>query len=141
MVMQRLSSVRRLHTARSGWALIDVIIGGVILGIGLAAVALSLAPGVLLGLLASYNAWTLPGARAQSFLIISAITYLVALAGFSHSIVGSSEVFLLIFSGKASALALIAASLIPAILGNLLGGAGIFALLAHAQVRSDAEAK
>ena len=86
-------------------------------------------------------AWTLPGARAQSFLIISAITYLVALAGFSHSIVGSSEVFLLIFSGKASALALIAASLIPAILGNLLGGAGIFALLAHAQVRSDAEAK
>ena len=38
MVMRRLSSVRRLHTARSGWALIDVIIGGVILGIGLAAV-------------------------------------------------------------------------------------------------------
>ena len=38
MVMQTPSSVRRLHTARSGWALIDVIIGGVILGIGLAAV-------------------------------------------------------------------------------------------------------
>ena len=28
--MRRLSSVRRLRTARSGWALIDVIIGGVI---------------------------------------------------------------------------------------------------------------
>ena len=38
MVTRRLSSVRRLHTVRSGWALIDVIIGGVILGIGLAAV-------------------------------------------------------------------------------------------------------
>ena len=38
MVMQPPSSVRRLRTTRSGWALIDVIIGGVILGIGLAAV-------------------------------------------------------------------------------------------------------
>lgn len=85
-------------------------------------------------------AWTLPNARGQSFQIIAAITYLVALGGFSHSIVGSSEVFLLIFSGKAG-VSLIATSLIPAIFGNLLGGAGIFALLAHAQVRSDATAR
>ena len=36
--MQSLPSVKRLQSARRGWALIDVIIGGVILGIGLAAV-------------------------------------------------------------------------------------------------------
>lgn len=93
------------------------------------------------GFLIAVLAWILPSAREQSFLLVTAVTYLVAVAGFSHSIVGSDEVFLLIFSRNGDALSLIAGSLVPAILGNLVGGAGIFALLAHAQVRSDANAK
>ncbi len=93
------------------------------------------------GFLIAVMAWMLPSAREQSFLLITAITYLVGVAGFSHSVVGADEVFLLIFAGKGSAVSLIARSLVPAILGNFLGGAGIFALLAHAQVRSDVQAK
>lgn len=91
------------------------------------------------GFLIAILAWTLPSAREQSFLLIAAITYVVGVAGFSHSVVGADEVFLLIFSGRANAVSLITGSLVPAILGNLVGGAGIFALLAHAQVRSDAK--
>ena len=92
------------------------------------------------GFLIAIIAWILPSSREQSFWIIGALTYLVGIAGFSHSIVGSDEVFLLIFNGAAGP-SLILGSIVPALLGNLVGGAGIFALLAHAQVRSDAHAR
>lgn len=89
------------------------------------------------GFMIAILAWSLPNAREQAFWVILAITYVVALAGFSHSIVGSDEVFLLVFTGKVGAWEGIMGSLVPAILGNLVGGAGIFALLAHAQVRGE----
>ncbi len=89
------------------------------------------------GFMIAIIAWTLPNAREQSFLVIFAITYVVAIGGFSHSIVGSVEAFLLLFTGHATAAQAVGSLILPAIVGNLLGGAGIFALLAHAQVRSD----
>jgi formate/nitrite transporter FocA (FNT family) len=82
-------------------------------------------------------AWSLPNAREQSLLVIFAITYVVAIGGFSHSIVGSDEAFLLLFSGHTGVWQTFGQLLLPAILGNLLGGAGLFALLAHAQVRGE----
>lgn len=93
------------------------------------------------GFMIAILAWSLPNAREQAFWVILAITYVVALAGFSHSIVGSDEVFLLVFTGKVGAWDGIMGSLIPAIFGNLLGGAGVFALLAHAQVRGEMREK
>jgi len=88
------------------------------------------------GFVIAILAWALPNARSQSVAVIFVLTYILTIAGFSHSIVGSSEAFLLLFAGKAGvaqALTLIAA----AVLGNLIGGAGIFAVLAHAQVRGE----
>ena len=88
------------------------------------------------GFLIAIVAWTLPNAREQTFLVVFGIVYVVAIGGFSHSVVGSTETFLLLFSGKiggGQALAF----LVPAVLGNLFGGAGLFALLAHAQVREE----
>ena len=88
------------------------------------------------GFLIAIVAWTLPNAREQAFFVVFGIVYVVAIGGFSHSVVGSTETFLLLFSGKiggAQALAF----LVPAVLGNLFGGAGLFALLAHAQVREE----
>ena len=122
----------------------DALRAGVFIAI--ASKVITLGPGatfvnaVPAGFLIAVLAWILPSAREQSFLLVTAEAYLVAVAGFSHSIVGSDEVFLLIFSGNGDAFSLIAGSLVPAILGNLVGGAGMFALLAHAQVRSDANA-
>ncbi|WP_188657012.1 formate/nitrite transporter family protein [Sphingomonas metalli] len=91
------------------------------------------------GFLIATIAWILPNARAQAFLVIFAITYIVAIAGFSHSVVGSDEAFLLMFAGHAGVGETLFALIAPAVLGNLVGGAGLFAVLAHAQVRSDAE--
>jgi formate/nitrite transporter FocA (FNT family) len=91
------------------------------------------------GFLIAIIAWTLPAARDQAFWVILSITYVVAIAGFSHSIVGSDEAFLLMFTGHAGVAQTLFALIAPAVLGNLVGGAGVFALLAHAQVRSDVE--
>jgi formate/nitrite transporter FocA (FNT family) len=89
------------------------------------------------GFMIAILAWSLPNAREQSLLVIFAITYVVAIGGFSHSIVGSDEAFLLLFSGHTGVWQTFGQLLLPAVLGNLLGGAGLFALLAHAQVRGE----
>jgi len=88
------------------------------------------------GFLIAILAWTLPNAREQAVLVVFRIVYVVAIGGFSHSIVGSTETFFLLFSqriGGGQAFEF----LVPAVLGNLFGGAGLFALLAHAQVREE----
>ena len=90
------------------------------------------------GFLVAAIAWTLPNARQQSFLVIFAFTYMIGVAGFSHSIVGSVEAFLLLWSGEIDGVRCFGI-IASAVAGNLIGGAGLFALLAHAQVRSDVE--
>lgn len=89
------------------------------------------------GLLIAIIAWTLPNAREQSAIVIFVIVYLVAIAGFSHAIVGSDEAFLLTWDGRIGAARALFGLVLPAVAGNLLGGAGIFALLAHGQVRGE----
>lgn len=89
------------------------------------------------GFLIAIIAWSLPNARDQAFLVIFAITYVIGIAGFSHSVVGSNEAFLLIFTGRGEALPILFGFLLPAILGNLVGGAGLFSVLAHAQVSEE----
>ena len=89
------------------------------------------------GFMIAILAWALPNARSQSVLVIFAFTYILTIAGFSHSIVGSSEAFLLLFAGQTGIVHTLAGLIAPAVLGNLVGGAGIFAVLAHAQVRGE----
>lgn len=111
-------------------------ISGRILELGAWATFLNAIPA---GFLIAVIAWTLPNARDQAFWVILAITYIVAIAGFSHSVVGSDEAFLLLFAGQTTLVQTLFALILPAVFGNLVGGAGLFALLAHAQVKSDVE--
>ncbi len=90
------------------------------------------------GFLIAVVAWILPNGRNQAFWIILAITYVIAIAGFSHSVVGADEAFLLLFTGQISAARAVFGLMVPAILGNLVGGAGLFTLLAHGQVQGEA---
>ena len=89
------------------------------------------------GILIAIAAWVLPNSRQQAIFVIFAIGYVVAVGRFSHSIIGSVEAWLLLFVGRAGVGQTLGTLLLPAIAGNLLGGAGIFALLAHAQVRGE----
>nr|WP_076072343.1 formate/nitrite transporter family protein [Sphingomonas montana] len=89
------------------------------------------------GFMIASIAWTLPNAREQALLVIFAVTYVVGAANFSHSVVGSAEAFTLLWAGRTDLATALFDSILPAVAGNLIGGAGLFALLAHGQVRSE----
>lgn len=94
------------------------------------------------GFVIAILAWTLPNARNGSgFWLILALTWLIGAGGFTHSIVGSAEAFMLLFNGYSTVQFTVIGFLVPAVLGNLLGGAGIFALLAHAQVKAELKSR
>lgn len=93
------------------------------------------------GFLIAGIAWALPNAREQSVAVIFAVTYVLGAAGFSHSVVGSAEAFTLLWAGRIDVLGALGGSILPAVLGNLIGGAGLFALLAHGQVSSEMASK
>src|SRR3546814_10677672 len=69
--------------------------------------------------------------------IIILITYLMALGDFTHIVVGSAEVSYLVFAGQLSWEDFWMVFAAPTLAGNIIGGSFIFALLSHAQVRSE----
>lgn len=89
------------------------------------------------GFLIAGIAWLLPNGREQAFLVIFAITWLVGAAGFAHSVVGSAEAWVLAWVGTLGWGEALAAKIAPAVMGNLVGGAGLFTLLAHGQVQGE----
>lgn len=95
------------------------------------------ARGIPAGFILATIAWLLPNARGQEIWLIALLTWLIALAGFSHVIAGSAEAWLLATTGKESFGFAIFGFILPALAGNVIGGAGLFAVLAHAQVRSE----
>jgi formate-nitrite transporter family protein len=91
------------------------------------------------GFLIASIAWTLPNARGSEFWIILIVTYVIAICGFSHVVAGSAEAWLLMLTGQATAVATTGGFILPALLGNLIGGTGLFAVVAHGQVRDEIE--
>jgi formate-nitrite transporter family protein len=89
------------------------------------------------GFLMASVAWIRAGAADGEFWIILTLTYLIALGAFTHVVAGSAEAFLLLFAGKASIIRTAGGMILPALIGNIIGGTGLFALLAHAQVRRE----
>jgi formate/nitrite transporter FocA (FNT family) len=95
--------------------------------------------GMPAGFLVASIAWILPNARGSEFWVIVMITYVIALGGFSHVVAGSGEAWLLLCAGKIDALRAIGGFIIPALVGNIIGGTGLFAVIAHGQVRGEIE--
>ena len=93
--------------------------------------------GIPAGFLIASVAWIRSAADDSSFWIVLSLTYPIALAGFTHVIAGGAEAFLLLWSGAAGTGWVFAGFLLPALAGNIIGGTGLFALLAHAQVREE----
>jgi formate/nitrite transporter FocA (FNT family) len=91
------------------------------------------------GFLIASIAWILPNARGNEFGVVVLITYTIGLGGFSHVVAGSAEAWLLMLTGKTSAAYAIFELILPALIGNLIGGTGLFAVLAHGQVRGEIE--
>ena len=93
--------------------------------------------GIPAGFLVASIAWILPNARGGEFWLILLITYVIALGGFSHVVAGSAEAWLLWLVGKTSLWNALAGFILPALIGNIVGGTGLFAVLAHGQVRDE----
>ena len=78
--------------------------------------------------------WLLAGASGSPIAVIFLMTYLIAIAGSAHIVTGSLEAFLLVAGGDMSPWQALAGFALPALLGNIVGGTILFALLSHAQV-------
>ena len=95
------------------------------------------ARGIPAGFILATIAWLLPNARGQEIWVVTLLTYIVSLASFSHVIAGSAEAWLLVTTGHAGVGFALFGFILPALGGNIIGGTGLFAVLAHAQVRSE----
>jgi formate/nitrite transporter FocA (FNT family) len=89
------------------------------------------------GFLMAAMVWLMPGAERAQFHIIALMTWLIAVGGFTHIVAGSMESYLLIFSGEWAWWRMIAEFMIPVLIGNMIGGTALFALIAYAQVMDE----
>jgi formate/nitrite transporter FocA (FNT family) len=76
-------------------------------------------------------------AEQSKTLVIVLMTYLVGIGGFTHIVVGTIEALFLVFDGALTVPAFLSGFMLPTLAGNIVGGSLIFALISHAQVRSD----
>ncbi len=93
--------------------------------------------GIVAGWLIALMVWLVPAAQSARVWIIVMMTYLIALGDFTHIIAGSTEVLFLVFAGELPWQDYVWPFALPTLAGNIVGGSLIFALISHAQVRSD----
>ena len=95
------------------------------------------AKGIVSGWMIATMVWMIPSMEHAKMWIILVITYLMALGDFTHIVVGSVEVSYLVWSGDENWSTFWLDFALPTLAGNIIGGSFIFALISHAQVRSD----
>ena len=92
--------------------------------------------GIFAGWIIALMVWLLPFAETARVWVIILLTYLVGIAKLSHIIAGSIEVFTVAALGQASWGAALGGFVVPALLGNIMGGVMLVAALNHAQIVS-----
>ncbi|NWD52071.1 formate/nitrite transporter family protein [Pseudomonas gingeri] len=95
------------------------------------------AKGIVSGWMIATMVWMIPSMESAKMWIIILITYLMALGDFTHIVVGSAEVSYLVFAGELSWGEFWLHFAGPTLGGNIIGGSFIFALISHAQIRSE----
>lgn len=94
----------------------------------------TLGRGIFAGWLIALMTWLLPSAESSQVAIIVIITYLVGLGKLAHIIAGSVEVLYVVTTGTKSWGAYFGGFMIPALLGNIIGGTTLVAALNYGQV-------
>jgi len=94
--------------------------------------------GMPAGFLIASLVWIMPRMKdAGEVLVIVLITYMIGLAGLSHVVAGSTELFVLMLLGELTLLQVTFEGIAPALAGNVIGGTGMFAAITYAQVREE----
>jgi formate/nitrite transporter FocA (FNT family) len=96
-----------------------------------------LVKGVFAGWLIALMVWLMPAASSAKFFVIIAVTWLISAAQFSHVIAGSVEGAFAAMHGAVGWDTYLAGFLLPALIGNSIGGVVFVALLNHAQVKEE----
>jgi formate/nitrite transporter FocA (FNT family) len=89
------------------------------------------------GVLMAATVWLMPGAAGAQFPVVVAMPNLIGVGGFSHVVAGSTEAFLLVAQGERGLVEAAGGFLLPALLGNVIGGTALFAMISHAQVMKE----
>lgn len=92
------------------------------------------ATAIVAGWIIALMVWMLPAASQSQVIVVIVMTWLIGAAGLSHVIVGAVEAFYLTALGDISIVAALGGYILPALLGNTLGGVALVAALNHAQV-------
>lgn len=89
------------------------------------------------GFLVAALVWMLPNGRGFEIWVIVLTTYLIGLGGFAHIVVGAGEAGLLLLAGKIGLVKALWGFVVPALIGNILGGTLLFSFFAYGQVRKE----
>lgn len=92
---------------------------------------------IFAGWLIALMVWLMPAAASSRFFIIVAVTWLIGVAKFSHVIAGSVEGAFAAIHGTIGWSQYLLGFLVPAVVGNSIGGVVFVALLNHAQVKAE----
>ncbi len=95
--------------------------------------------GIFAGWLIALMVWLLPASGELRPFIIIIITYVVGIADLSHIVAGSIEVLYTVALGETSWAAFFGGFFAPVLLGNIVGGVALVALLNYGQVVSEGE--
>ncbi|WP_417518356.1 formate/nitrite transporter family protein [Marinobacter sp.] len=93
--------------------------------------------GIPSGFFIAAMVWMLPSAKGSEVLVIVMFTWLIAAGDFTHVIAGSNEIFTLVLNGEMHIFTGLASHIAPVLIGNILGGTGLFAMLAYGQVHEE----
>jgi len=93
--------------------------------------------GVSSGFLIAAMVWMIPSAESAKFAVITLMTYLIAIGGFTHVVAGSMEANLLVLNGDWEWWRMLAQFMAPVLIGNIIGGTALFALISYAQVMEE----
>jgi formate/nitrite transporter FocA (FNT family) len=94
---------------------------------------------VFAGWLIALMVWLLPAAESAKPIVIIILSYIVALAHFSHIIAGSVDAAFAVWAGAASWSEFLLRFFLPTLSGNVLGGVALVAVLNYGQVAPEIE--
>jgi formate/nitrite transporter FocA (FNT family) len=93
--------------------------------------------GISSGFLIAAMVWMLPSAESAKFAVITLMTYLIAVGGFTHVVAGSMEANMLVLAGDWEWWRMLVQFMAPVLIGNMIGGTALFALISYAQVMEE----
>ncbi len=89
------------------------------------------------GFLMAAMVWLMPSAESAQFHVITLMTWLIAVGGFTHIVAGSMEAYMLMIAGEWEWWRMVADFMVPVLIGNVIGGTALFALISYAQVMKE----